>query len=99
MIKNYLKLAWRSLTRNKSFSLINIFGLSLGIATSLLILLWVRDEHAVDAFHAEASQHSSLEPSRLFSSFCGMFSAKAVEFNELPRCNPHEAKCLRNQNA
>jgi putative ABC transport system permease protein len=52
MIKNYLKLAWRSLTRNKSFSLINIFGLSLGIATSLIILLWVRDERAVDAAHA-----------------------------------------------
>lgn len=52
MIKNYLKLAWRSLLRNRSFSAINIFGLSLGIATSLLIFLWVRDERAVDAFHA-----------------------------------------------
>jgi putative ABC transport system permease protein len=51
MVKNYLKLAWRSLTRNKSFSAINIFGLSLGIATSLLILLWVQDERAVDGFH------------------------------------------------
>ncbi|HMH23236.1 MAG TPA: ABC transporter permease, partial [Puia sp.] len=52
MVKNYLKLAWRSLTRNKRFSAINIFGLALGIATSLLILLWVRDERAFDAFHA-----------------------------------------------
>ena len=52
MLNNYLKLAWRSLTRNKKFSAINIFGLALGIATSLLIILWVRDERAVDAFHA-----------------------------------------------
>ncbi|HEY4336982.1 MAG TPA: ABC transporter permease [Puia sp.] len=52
MIKNYLKLACRRLIRNKSFSVINIFGLSLGLATSLLILLWVQDERSVDAFHA-----------------------------------------------
>jgi putative ABC transport system permease protein len=52
MIKSYLRLAWRSLTRNKKFSAINIFGLALGIATSLVIFLWVRDERAVDAFHA-----------------------------------------------
>jgi hypothetical protein len=52
MLNHYLKLAWRSLTRDKRFSAINIFGLALGIATSLLILLWVRDERAVDAFHA-----------------------------------------------
>lgn len=51
MLKNYLKLSWRTLTRNKKFSAINIFGLALGIATSLVILLWVRDERAVDAFH------------------------------------------------
>ena len=51
MLNHYLKLAWRSLTRNKKFSAINIFGLALGIATSLLILLWVRDERAVDAGH------------------------------------------------
>lgn len=51
MVKNYLKLAWRSLVRNKKSSVINIFGLALGIATSLLILLWVQDERAVDALH------------------------------------------------
>jgi putative ABC transport system permease protein len=56
MLKNYLKLAWRSLTRNKKFSAINIFGLALGISTSLLILLWVQDERAVDAFHVNG-QH------------------------------------------
>jgi putative ABC transport system permease protein len=53
MLNNYLKLAWRSLTHNKKFSAINIFGLALGIATSLLILLWVQDERAVDAFHID----------------------------------------------
>jgi putative ABC transport system permease protein len=56
MIKNYFKTAWRNLVRNKTFSAINIAGLSLGMACSLLIMLWVNDEKSVDAFHANASQ-------------------------------------------
>jgi putative ABC transport system permease protein len=52
MIKNYLKIAWRNILRNKAFSMINIMGLALGLACSLLIMLWVNDEKSVDAFHA-----------------------------------------------
>jgi len=52
MIKNYFKIAWRNLSRNKAFSTINILGLALGMACSLLIILWVQDERNVDAFHA-----------------------------------------------
>ncbi|ARK11087.1 ABC transporter permease [Fibrella sp. ES10-3-2-2] len=52
MIRNYVTVAWRNLIRNKTFSLINISGLALGIACSLLIGLWIRDERSVDAFHA-----------------------------------------------
>src|SRR6202161_879884 len=51
MIKNYLKSGLRSLAKNKAFSLINILGLALGIACSLLIILWVQDEKSMDAFH------------------------------------------------
>jgi putative ABC transport system permease protein len=51
MIRNYLAVAWRNLWKNKSFSAINILGLALGITCSLLIMLWVRDEYQVDAFH------------------------------------------------
>jgi putative ABC transport system permease protein len=52
MIKNYLLVALRNLKRNKVFSFINILGLALGMACSLLILLWVQDECSVDSFHA-----------------------------------------------
>jgi putative ABC transport system permease protein len=52
MIINYLKTAWRNLWKHRSFSLLNIFGLALGMACSLLILFWVQDERGVDAFHA-----------------------------------------------
>jgi putative ABC transport system permease protein len=48
MIKNYIKIAWRSLTRNKGFSLINILGLTIGITSAMLISLWVRDELTFD---------------------------------------------------
>ncbi len=44
MIKNYLKIAWRNLSKNKSFAIINIGGLALGLALALLIALWVIDE-------------------------------------------------------
>src|SRR6478735_408652 len=51
MFKNYLKTAFRNLWKNKAFSFINIMGLALGMACSLLIMLWVNDEYNVDAFH------------------------------------------------
>lgn len=51
MIKNYLKVAWRNLSKNKVHTFINIAGLSVGLACSLLILLWVQDERSVDAYH------------------------------------------------
>lgn len=56
MLKNYFKTAWRSLIASKTFSLINISGLALGIASSLLIFLWVNDEISVDKFHAHGDR-------------------------------------------
>jgi putative ABC transport system permease protein len=48
MIKNYFKLAWRNLKKNKLYSFINIAGLSTGMAVSMLIGLWVWDELSFD---------------------------------------------------
>ncbi|MBB6127430.1 ABC transporter permease [Mucilaginibacter lappiensis] len=56
MIRNYFKIAWRNLWRNKFFSIINITGLSLGIVFSLLIFLWVKSELNVDAYHLNNSR-------------------------------------------
>lgn len=47
MLRNYFKIAWRNLIRNKAFSAINILGLALGMACSLLIGLWIQDELSV----------------------------------------------------
>ena len=51
MFKNYLKIAWRNLGRNKSFSLLNILGLSIGLCVTALILLWVNFELGFNQFH------------------------------------------------
>jgi putative ABC transport system permease protein len=56
MLKNYLLVALRNLKRNKVFSFINIAGLALGMACSLLIILWVQDERNMDSFHANTSR-------------------------------------------
>ncbi|RYD88519.1 MAG: hypothetical protein EOP54_27115, partial [Sphingobacteriales bacterium] len=51
MFKNYLKIAWRNLLRNKGFSLINLLGLTIGISCTIFMFLWVKDEIAFDKFH------------------------------------------------
>jgi len=51
MIRNYFKIAWRNLLRNKSFSFINITGLAVGMASAMLILLWIHHEMSYDKFH------------------------------------------------
>jgi len=56
MIKNYLKIAIRSLFKYKVYSLINVLGLAVGIAASVLIFLYVRDETSYDRFHANADR-------------------------------------------
>jgi len=53
MIKNYLKVAFRNLWKNKGFSFINIIGLSVGMASAILILLWIQSEVSYDGFHAK----------------------------------------------
>ena len=42
MLKNYFKVAWRNIFRNKGFSTVNLLGLTIGMSCTLLILLWVR---------------------------------------------------------
>jgi len=50
MVRNYFKTAWRSLIRNKVYSLLNVLGLATGMAVALLIGLWVYDQYSYDRF-------------------------------------------------
>jgi putative ABC transport system permease protein len=56
MLKNFFKVALRNLRRNSLYSIINISGLSVGIACSILILLWVQDETSFDTFIPKAEK-------------------------------------------
>ncbi len=56
MLKNYLKIAYRHLLKNKAFSLINIVGLAIGMAACLLILQYVQFELSYDDFHKNSAQ-------------------------------------------
>jgi putative ABC transport system permease protein len=55
MFKSYIKIALRNLAKNKSASIINLTGLSLGMAAAVLILLWVQNEMNFDNYHPHAS--------------------------------------------
>ena len=56
MIKNYFKIAWRNLTKNKVYSLINILGLATGMAVAMLIALWIWDELTFDRYHTNHTE-------------------------------------------
>jgi putative ABC transport system permease protein len=56
MWKNYLKIAWRHLWRQKEFSLLNLVGLSIGLGCVLLISMSILDELSYDAFHSKAER-------------------------------------------
>lgn len=56
MFSNYLKIAWRNLLKNKTFSLINIIGLASGLACFILITLYIIDELSYDRYHEKADR-------------------------------------------
>lgn len=56
MLYNYLKIAFRNLRNSKVYSAINIFGLALGLATCLMIILYIVDEWQVDKHHADSDR-------------------------------------------
>lgn len=56
MLQNYFKIAWRNLLRNRAFSAINIIGLAIGLASCMLISLYVLDELSFDRYNEKADQ-------------------------------------------
>lgn len=56
LLGNYFQTSWRNLTKHKLFSVINIFGLAIGLASCLLIMLFVRDETSYDTMWADKDQ-------------------------------------------
>jgi putative ABC transport system permease protein len=94
MLKNYLKIAWRNLLRNKGFSITNLLGLSIGITSTLLILLWVRDELNFDKFHKNYNSIYQVIATRDFKN--QVFTDRNMV---LPFASEIEKKCSEVKNA
>ncbi|WP_126973687.1 ABC transporter permease [Gynurincola endophyticus] len=56
MFKNYLKIAFRNLWKTKGYSLLNIVGLSIGMASAILIFLWIQNELSIERFHEKGNR-------------------------------------------
>jgi putative ABC transport system permease protein len=67
MIKNYFRVAWRNLLRNKMLSVINISGLAIGMAFAMLIGMWIRYETSFDTFHSHAGRIALVMKHTLFN--------------------------------
>ncbi|MBE0668121.1 MAG: ABC transporter permease, partial [Bacteroidales bacterium] len=67
MIKNYFRIVIRNISRHKVFNFINITGLAIGMAASLLILLWIEDELAYEKFNVNAENIYRVEEDQFYS--------------------------------
>lgn len=83
MLRNYFKIAIRSLFKNSVYSFINITGLSIGIASSVLILLWVADEYSYDRFHKNYSSIYKLYQSQQWAQGIGTGPAMPYPLKEV----------------
>ena len=89
MIKNYLKVAFRNLFRNRFFSLINILGLALGMACSVLILLWVQNELNMDSFNANESRLYTVYERQFFDhKVRGQYDTPGILADEMKKVIP-----------
>jgi len=88
MFRNYLKIALRNLTRTKVYSLINISGLSLGVACCLLLALYVRDELGYDRHHERLNDLYRIDT---------QFESDIVGFSKLASVSPPIAMTLKDE--
>lgn len=83
MFRSYFKIAIRNLTKNSVYSFINISGLSIGIASSVLILLWVADEYSYDTFHKNYNSIYKLYQSQEWQQGIGTGTAMPYPLKEI----------------
>ncbi len=71
MFKNYLKIAWRNLVKNKGYTLINVGGLALGMAVTLIIGLWIQDELTYNSYFQNKTNIAQVFQSQTFNNETG----------------------------
>ena len=78
MLKNFFKIAFRNLWRSKGFSAINIIGLAIGMASAIIILLWIQNEVSYDQFHEKKD--------RIYEAWNrATFDGKLMSWNTTPK--------------
>jgi putative ABC transport system permease protein len=75
MIKNYLKIAWRNLIKNKASSFINVGGLAVGMAVAMVIGLWIWDELSFDKYHQNYDRIASVMQNETYNGVVGTNNA------------------------
>jgi len=78
MLKNYFKIAWRNLLKNKIYSSINILGLACGMAVAMLIGFWMYDELTYDHYHANHEKIAQVMITQTFNNETGTGQAMAI---------------------
>ncbi|HEY0653783.1 MAG TPA: ABC transporter permease [Chryseosolibacter sp.] len=85
MLKNYFKIAWRNLYKNKVYSFINIGGLAVGMGVAILIALWVFDELSYDTYHANYDRIAQVMQHQTYNSEIGTQEANPAQMAEAIR--------------
>ena len=83
MIKNYLKIALRNLVKQKVYSIINILGLAAGIASCVLIVIFITDEFSYDSFHAKADRIYKVALERIYPSHSTHYALVPHSFGDV----------------
>ena len=79
MLRNHLKIAWRNLTRNRVYSVINIFGLATGMAVAILIGLWLYDEFSHDTHHQNYDRIAQVMQNQTFDDGVRTWDSQAMQ--------------------
>ncbi|RYU87830.1 FtsX-like permease family protein [Mucilaginibacter terrigena] len=80
MFKNYLKIAWRTLTRNKSYAAINIAGMAVGVTVCIVIFIIIQFQTSFDTFHSKTDRVYRVLTASHHAETSGVSYAKNVPF-------------------
>src|SRR5688572_10325713 len=94
MLKNYLKIAWRSLSRNRISSFINISGLAVGLAISILVMICILDMPSYNKFHTHLANIHQLIGTNKMSGDVHSGTSVPGPLAELLRTNLPEVKYI-----
>lgn len=82
MLKNYFKIAWRNLYKNKIYSFINIGGLAVGMGVAILIALWIHDELSYDKYHVNYDRIAQVMQHQTYNGETGTQEANPAQMAE-----------------